>query len=483
MKRIYLLVACVCICMVAFSQGIRFENISVAEALKKAKKEKRLVFVDMTANWCGPCQYVARTLFKEQEVGDYFNAHFINVKCDIDTKEGKVLKKKYGVKSIPTFLILQPDGEIRLCMVGGNRQSNEFVAWASRGLEDKSSLPYLMDMIKRGKKMSKQNLSDYLAILHERKEFSDSIRLQLFSRLSEKEKSQPEYWHLFRDQLGDNLYFHYVEEHLKDFQRNIGEDVINTYLIKGYDKLLFNMSMFQKVGDAESIAMIDKVCYNLSRIVLSDSQESQREELRDLIVQVELEKAYFHGDNKGMIQGLRAFTNAGRWSGMEWFPIAHIGKNGTEKEREEVGEIGKQIVLDLCRRSERLMCVENFKNYGITVSYFDELLERTKQYAKEQAKPLLIEAVNSGDASCDEMNRLLDISVISHFVDSLCVPVRGFVSDMKTLLNKSDYKELVYPAYILMTPDEKILHIWTGVCTMEELQNNLREGLQKTVSY
>ena len=60
--------------------GIEFFHGSWDEALELAKKEHKAIFMDAYAEWCGPCKRMAKNIFTQKEVGDFFNKHFINVK-------------------------------------------------------------------------------------------------------------------------------------------------------------------------------------------------------------------------------------------------------------------------------------------------------------------------------------------------------------------------------------------------------------------
>jgi thioredoxin-related protein len=116
-KGILLLVAVLCF-TVAFSQGIKFEHIRFEEALVKAKKENKLVFMDCYTSWCGPCKQLSKKIFPQKAVGAIFNKNFVNIKMDMDTAEGKLLGEKYAVVGLPTLLWLDADGNVRHIVSG-----------------------------------------------------------------------------------------------------------------------------------------------------------------------------------------------------------------------------------------------------------------------------------------------------------------------------------------------------------------------------
>lgn len=92
--------------------GIHFFQGSIAEALKKAKAENKIVFVDVYATWCGPCKRLKTKTFSEKKVGDFFNSRFINLAIDGETQEGRKVMENYSLNSYPTLLFLKPNGEV-----------------------------------------------------------------------------------------------------------------------------------------------------------------------------------------------------------------------------------------------------------------------------------------------------------------------------------------------------------------------------------
>ena len=75
-------------------EGIVFmENQPWSEVLQKAKEQNRLIFMDCYTVWCGPCKGLAKDIFPQKKVGDFFNANFVNAKYDMEKGEGLALKK------------------------------------------------------------------------------------------------------------------------------------------------------------------------------------------------------------------------------------------------------------------------------------------------------------------------------------------------------------------------------------------------------
>lgn len=91
--------------------GIVFFNGTFEQALAKAKAEQKLIFMDCYASWCGPCRNMEKTVFSQKKVGDYFNHHFISMKCNMEKDDtGRALKRRFDVVSYPTLLFITPDG-------------------------------------------------------------------------------------------------------------------------------------------------------------------------------------------------------------------------------------------------------------------------------------------------------------------------------------------------------------------------------------
>jgi thiol-disulfide isomerase/thioredoxin len=127
MKKLILALCLFVISVSAFAAEIKFlENPEWASVLAKAKQEKKMIFLDGYATWCGPCKKMDEETYKDQAVADYFNANFINVKYDMEKGEGKTLSEKYLVTAYPNLMFINADG-VMLHKGVGFLEAAEFV--------------------------------------------------------------------------------------------------------------------------------------------------------------------------------------------------------------------------------------------------------------------------------------------------------------------------------------------------------------------
>jgi thioredoxin-related protein len=82
---------------------------TVAAAQKVAKEKNQLILVDMFAEWCGWCHRFEREVFPSKVFQDA-TADMVLLRLNTeDGKEGTQMSRKFGITSLPTFLLLTPD--------------------------------------------------------------------------------------------------------------------------------------------------------------------------------------------------------------------------------------------------------------------------------------------------------------------------------------------------------------------------------------
>ena len=102
----------------SFAEGIEFETLSLSKGLEKAKKENKLVFIDVYATWCAPCKYLSKNVFTDPELGEFMNENFINLKIDGELDDGNQLMVDFELDAYPTMLFLTPEKKLIKKIVG-----------------------------------------------------------------------------------------------------------------------------------------------------------------------------------------------------------------------------------------------------------------------------------------------------------------------------------------------------------------------------
>ena len=167
MKKI-LLLACAALSMLPVLAQTNFRNISFAEAIQQAKAENKLVFIDFYTDWCGPCKKMAREVFPQKAVGDYFNANFVCIKLNAE-KEGKAEATRFKVNAYPTFLVLDTDENVKLDIKGAY-PADAFVTKIKNELNPEMSPERLKQRYESGERNPELVNAYAMSLMEEKKE-------------------------------------------------------------------------------------------------------------------------------------------------------------------------------------------------------------------------------------------------------------------------------------------------------------------------
>ena len=267
-----------------FSQGVNFENIEYDEVVMKAKKEKKLIFVDVYTDWCAPCRKMDREVFPDKELGDYINANFVSYKADGQMSTGKMLARKYGVGSYPHYLFLDTKGNL-IYKVRGFMRAHELIEEARVAADPGSYNQYQLYKRKfNAGNRDKHLLKEYLKLGYKRyKEVDAEVYDAFFNSLDLMDKQDDEnlvlvaryvpfsegraydlakdyYWrikddsnHIHRVDIGNNLLSavdRSLEKQCKDGNSNILEE-----LLSKKEELLFNQNPGDTIHNIKEVEL------------------------------------------------------------------------------------------------------------------------------------------------------------------------------------------------------------------------------------
>ncbi len=133
--------------------GIQFDrSMNWGDVVKKAAQENKYIFVDVMTTWCGPCQSMAQQVFPDEEVGKFFNEHFICVQVQLNKTEkddeyvrawyadADRIQKTYQIRTVPTLLFFNSKGEIVHSMPGATTSPKAFISLGQAALDENQQL-------------------------------------------------------------------------------------------------------------------------------------------------------------------------------------------------------------------------------------------------------------------------------------------------------------------------------------------------------
>lgn len=140
MKKVFTAIVCfIGLVTIAQNHKIEFAEGNWKTHLSSAGKANKLIFFDAYTTWCGPCKAMAKNVFTQDAVANYFNTNFINVKYDMEKGEGITLKDKFGVSAFPTYLFINSEGAV-VHKIVGSMTAGQFIREAKNALNPEHTI-------------------------------------------------------------------------------------------------------------------------------------------------------------------------------------------------------------------------------------------------------------------------------------------------------------------------------------------------------
>ena len=358
-KFIVLAMLAIALAIPGVAQEIKFQEKGWDKALKKAKKQDKLIFVDAYTTWCGPCKWMSANVFTDESVADFYNTNFINMKLDMEAGEGLEFAEKYGVRAYPTLLFVDGEGEVVHQRLGAV-PAEMFLEFGSDALNPETRISYYVAEYESGNR-DPEFLAEYVnKMVSAGMDPGDATDLY-FAQLSTEQLATEENFMLIRmlrPGIDDPVFATVVDNH-DAFVSAIGEEKVDDF-IKGTCQTAALRAIY-KDDEAVYASTIEQI----------ESLNLPYEE--EIILYANMRQSWGEGQYETYIGYASKYAKKYAWD--DWNALNTIAWDiyeDTANSSEEYLDLG----LKLAKRS-----VEIEENYYNTDTYA-ALLYRTAQYTE-----------------------------------------------------------------------------------------------------
>ncbi|MBN2362309.1 MAG: thioredoxin family protein [Deltaproteobacteria bacterium] len=118
--------------------GVRFAELGIDDAIAVAQQQHRAVVALIAADWCPGCQQLKREMLDTAAAG-FLSDRALAVRLDFDAAATAPLIRRFNIISLPTLLVLRPDGS-EIGRVEGYQDKKSFAADAAVLLDGRDTL-------------------------------------------------------------------------------------------------------------------------------------------------------------------------------------------------------------------------------------------------------------------------------------------------------------------------------------------------------
>jgi thiol-disulfide isomerase/thioredoxin len=152
---------------------------TLAEAKARAQREHKMLIVDFTASWCGPCHLMDQTSWQDAAVKDWVSSKAIAIQLDVD-KEGRPDSKALGIYAMPTVVLFRPpkyDKEFDRHL--GYIEPDRLLHWLQGAAAGKNEFQLLADDVKelkgKGGKKEVEARFKYAQAAADKEKFAETV--------------------------------------------------------------------------------------------------------------------------------------------------------------------------------------------------------------------------------------------------------------------------------------------------------------------
>ncbi len=307
----------------AQNRSMEFEKSQSFEYLKnKAKKENKIILIDCYTTRCGPCKWMDKNVFTNDSVADFYNKNFINVKFDIESDSGKIIKEEYNIGNVPTFLYFSEEGRLLHEKIGRS-ESPAFIEIGKQVLNSEMQITTLREKYEKGEKDT-GFIYNYIKTLDSAGIYYENVLVDYFKTQKKENLISKTTW---------NIIF-------------MGKHGPNTES-KAFDFLLENKEKFNLIYPHNFVEnkILDVYSFELSALLESDrnfdsvSYEKWKNRIK---------KQNFHGINKILLDGdLQYSEKIENWNEFAKNAILLIDEHGRNYDARKLNSINSNFYYNI----------------------------------------------------------------------------------------------------------------------------------------
>jgi thiol-disulfide isomerase/thioredoxin len=254
------------------------------KVLAEAKKEGKMIFVDVFTDWCGPCKVMDKDVFPDKKLGEFYNSNFVNFKANATKgKTQEYFNDKYDIIGYPSFLVFDHEGKLLHRRVAGGEVSH-MIDFAKDAINPEMRYSYFVENFEKQKADVKFRKNHLIAKSSVGTVSTEDVN-SFFQLIPKENWSDKAYWKAFS-------YSNY----------NMDSEIAK-YLISNFDKFLNQNNAAEVFDTAERI-----IDYEFQRLRAEEVFDMNKyENLLNLIentpysykkFEFELTNTSFHKDSK-----------------------------------------------------------------------------------------------------------------------------------------------------------------------------------------
>ncbi len=247
---------------------IEFTEVTSAsdwdQVTQKAKKSGKLIFLDVYATWCGPCKYLEKNVYTDPQLGQYYNAMYVNAKMDGETDFGATFAREHQLEAYPTMFFLTSSADL-IAKIVGVREAGPLLEIGRTVKENSDKIAYYAKNFPMNT-LSLQELQKYQAILTTlgQDEKANEVGAAILPSLTEEDILNPEYKDIILASSPDinSKVFKVLKENKAKFEQSWSKEDLNKLFGS-----IFNRTLSEAIA-SKDVALRDSIITELLPVYL-----------------------------------------------------------------------------------------------------------------------------------------------------------------------------------------------------------------------